>query len=151
MRKSWWDILYILGKTPWDTGVTPPELVDLVEGEQIPHGRALDIGCGTGTNAIYLAQHGFEAFGVDISWFAIWRARRKARRCGTPVSFYTGDVTKLGLPSVPANINPVDLVVDIGCLHALVAEDRLPLMLKLMLRVGYYSNITIHHVVILFS
>jgi hypothetical protein len=50
-RKSWsFDLRYLLGQPPWDTKVTPPEVVELVEGEGLPFGRALDLGCGTGTN-----------------------------------------------------------------------------------------------------
>ncbi|TMK17193.1 MAG: methyltransferase domain-containing protein [Actinobacteria bacterium] len=58
--------MYRTGRTPWDTGVTPPEVVDLIEGPAaVAAGRALDLGCGTGTNVRYLAQHGWEATGVD--------------------------------------------------------------------------------------
>jgi methylase of polypeptide subunit release factors len=47
----------------------------------IAPGRTLEIGCGTGINAIYLAQHGFEVVGVDISPLAIENARGMARGC----------------------------------------------------------------------
>src|SRR5436305_11263245 len=70
---------YFTGKTPWDTNVTPPEVVEWVEHEDAPRGRALDLGCGTGTNALYLAQHGFEVVGVDFVSRAIATARRKAQ------------------------------------------------------------------------
>ena len=87
------DLQYLLGLAPWDTQVTPPEVVELVEGAGVPPGRALDLGCGSGTNCIYLACHGWEAVGVDFSAVAIRRARRKARRDRVDCKFYRADVT----------------------------------------------------------
>jgi SAM-dependent methyltransferase len=118
-RKSWsFDLRYLLGRPPWDTEVTPPEVIELVEGGILPPGRALDLGCGTGTNCIYLARHGWEVVGVDFSVLAIRRARRKARRAGVNGQFYQGDVTNLAFLA-----DPFDLALDIGCLHSLSPED----------------------------
>ena len=119
MSKPLWNFLYLTGRTRWNTGITPPELVEVIEGGQIPPGRALDIGCGTGTNTIYLAQHGFQAVGVDVAFLAIIQARYKAWRAGIPVKFSTGDILKLGLPDGTALGAPVDFALDIGCLHSL--------------------------------
>jgi cyclopropane fatty-acyl-phospholipid synthase-like methyltransferase len=116
--RSWaFDLRYLLGWPPWDTQVTPPEVVELVEGESLPPGRALDLGCGTGTNCIYLARHGWEVVGVDFSILAIRRAWRKARRAGVDCQFYRGDVTDLAFLA-----DPFDLMLDIGCLHSLPQE-----------------------------
>ena len=118
-RKRWsFDLCYLLGRPPWDTEVTPPEVVELVEGQSLPPGRALDLGCGTGTNCIYLARHGWEVVGVDFSVLAICQARRKARRAGVDCQFYRGDVTDLAFLA-----DPFDLALDIGCLHSLPPED----------------------------
>ena len=60
-------LMYLVGFKPWDSGVSPPELVAAVEGPQaLPPGRALDLGCGTGTNAIYMARHGWDVTGADL-------------------------------------------------------------------------------------
>ncbi len=91
-RKLFYSIYY-LRKPPWDTGVTPPELEDFVQNH--PPGRALDLGCGTGTNVIYLAQHGWQAIGVDFVKKAIHHARQKADQAGVTVKFYADDVTHL--------------------------------------------------------
>jgi len=87
------NLLYLLSRTPWDTGTTPPEVAALVEEGGLSPGRALDLGCGTGTNCIYLACHGWETVGVDFSAIAIRRARRKARRAGVNCRFHRADVT----------------------------------------------------------
>ncbi|MEE8391145.1 MAG: class I SAM-dependent methyltransferase [Anaerolineae bacterium] len=120
MRLRGWafDLLYLLRWTPWDTQVTPPEVVTLIEGETLPPGRALDLGCGTGTNSIYLARHGWEAVGVDFSLVAIRRARRKARRAGVNCQFHPSDVADLSFL-----MPPFDLVLDVGCLHTIPQES----------------------------
>jgi SAM-dependent methyltransferase len=105
---------------PWDTGITPPEVVEAIEGPQaLEPGRALDLGCGTGTNSLYLAQHGWQVVGVDFAATAIRKARRKATRSGLAVDFHAADVTRLDFlqPSF-------DLALDIGCFHTLDAQAR---------------------------
>jgi SAM-dependent methyltransferase len=115
---SWlFELQYLLGQTPWDTNVTPPEVVELVERGDLPPGRALDLGCGTGTNTIYLARKGWEAVGVDFSALAIRWARRKARRARVHCRFYRADVTDLSFLQ-----GPFDLALDIGCLHSVPPE-----------------------------
>jgi len=138
MRKLFWNVRYLFGTPPWDTGITPPELVEVVESGEVPPGRALDIGCGTGTNAIYLAQHGFDVVGVDVAWLAIRRARQKARRAGVTVAFYTGDALKLNTPGGPSVRGSFDFALDIGALHSLERSDRAAYaaMLHRVLRVG---------------
>ncbi len=119
MGSLFFELRYLLGNAPWDTGVTPPEVVELVEQGGLPPGRALDLGCGTGTNSLYLARRGWEVVGVDFSAIAIGRARRRARRAGLPVRFFRADVTNLGFLT-----SPFDLALDIGCLHSIPPEGR---------------------------
>ena len=64
--KRFYEILNRYFKAPWDIGPRD-ELVRLVENRSIQPGRAIDLGCGTGANAIFLAQYGFEVTGVDIT------------------------------------------------------------------------------------
>jgi len=141
MRKIWWNLAYLFGRPRWDTGITPPEMIELVESGQVPPGRALDIGCGTGTNAIYLAQRGFQTVGTDIAWLAIRRARQKTRKAGVSVAFYVGEAIKLGTPAGPPVGGSFDMAIDIGCLHAIQSGHRLAYgsMLRRVLREdGYY-------------
>ena len=104
---------YRVGKPPWDTGVTPPELVALVEGHDAPPpGRVLELGCGTGTNAIYLARQGWEVVAVDLVDRAIEQAREKADAAGAAVRLLHGDATRLEDLDAPG---PYDLFFDLSC------------------------------------
>src|SRR5438034_5336187 len=70
---------YRLGLRVWERAVPPSGLVDLVEGPSaLPPGRALDLGCGTGTDSVYLALHGWDVTGVDMVPKALAAARRRA-------------------------------------------------------------------------
>ncbi|GAB4537669.1 MAG: hypothetical protein Kow0063_24760 [Anaerolineae bacterium] len=105
---------------PWDTGVTPPEVIEAIEGpDPLPPGRALDLGCGTGTNSLYLARHGWRVVGVDMAARAIRQARRKARKAGLTIDFHIADVTRLDFLHPP-----FDLALDIGCFHTLDKEGQ---------------------------
>jgi len=116
IQRIWYAIMY-LGHPPWDTGITPPEVIQFIAAQSA--GRALDLGCGTGTNAITLAQHGWRVTGIDFAGKAIRQARRMAQQHGLDIEFKQGDVSRL------TGVNdPFDLVLDIGCFHSLPARSR---------------------------
>jgi SAM-dependent methyltransferase len=120
-RRRAYERAYRAGRARWDTGVTPPEVVDLIEGSPpLPPGSALDLGCGTGTNALYLARHGWEVVGVDFSEPAIEAATTKAEGVAA-VRFVQGDVTRLEALGIDG---PFDLVLDIGCFHSVSLRRR---------------------------
>jgi SAM-dependent methyltransferase len=110
-------LAYLRGFTPWDSGVPPPELIEVIEGaRKLPIGRALDLGCGTGTTSVYIASKGWDVTGVDFVPRAIRRARTRAETARIPVAFLVGDVTQLHkLPIGPG----FDLLFDQGCFHSL--------------------------------
>ena len=114
MRRIFYELFYFR-QPPWDTGVSPPELIAFIDSHS--PGRALDLGCGTGTNAITLAQHGWQVTGVDFVGRAVRVARRKANQTGVQVDFHIDDVTRLGDVT-----GPFELVLDIGCLHSLSSQ-----------------------------
>jgi len=118
-----WDWMYLFKKTPWDTGITPPEIVSMIESGKVSIGRALDLGCGTGTNAITLAQRGFDVTAIDVSRRAISLAKRKARSAERldRIRFERGDVTLMRRWVIGHSI---DYAYDIGCFHNLNAEAR---------------------------
>lgn len=119
-----------LGSPPWDTGVSPPELMAFIAGH--PAGMALDLGCGTGTNLVSLAKAGWTVVGVDFALKAIETAKKKLRRAGLPGKVIQGDVTRVDLPGVS-----FDLVLDIGCFHGLPAASRTRYIQNLT---GYLAN-----------
>lgn len=114
---------YVFGDPRWDTGVTPPEIVSLIEKEKLPPGRAIDLGCGTGTNAVYLAKGGWEVVGIDFIARPIRLAKTKAAAAGVQdrTKFLAADITRLDCES----LGEFDLAIDIGCGHSLPQEARL--------------------------
>jgi cyclopropane fatty-acyl-phospholipid synthase-like methyltransferase len=133
LRKLRFNLWYYLNP-PWETGISPPELMSFIE--NYPPGRALDLGCGTGTNAITLAQHNWKVVGVDFASRAIKVARQKAKRAGVQVEFYVDDVTSL--KKVSRNF---DLILDIGCFHSISRElrkDYLSNLDRLLTKQGTY-------------
>ncbi len=116
MRKLFFNLAY-LQKPVWDTGISPPELLEFIANHN--PGRALDLGCGTGTNAITLAKHGWDVTGVDFVKRAINLARQNAQQYGVKVDFRVDDVTRLDSVS-----GRFDLVLDMGCFHSLPASTR---------------------------
>lgn len=116
-RRAYFELSYLLGRNPWDTGTSPPELLEFLETN--PPGRAIDLGCGSGTNVITLAQRGWQVTGIDFSRVAIYRARRKARRAGVQAALQVGDASDLS-----GVRGPFDLALDIGCYHGLSASQQ---------------------------
>lgn len=115
--------LQYLGTPPWDTGKSPPELLDFIHSRE--PGRALDLGCGTGTNVITLAQQGWQVVGVDFISRPIQIARKKAQQAGVQAEFYVDDVTRLeGIEG------PFDLILDMGCFHSLDDEGMVTYVQK---------------------
>jgi len=108
-----WDQRYATGNIPWETGQPSSELVRVVTEQRITPCRAIELGCGTGASAVWLAQRGFDVTGVDISPRALNRARRRAAQEAVAVTFLEADVLQ-----PPAGlVGPFDLFFDRGCYH----------------------------------
>ena len=99
------------GTPPWDVGHPQAEFVRLANEGKI-QGRVLDVGCGTGENAIFFAGLGLEVWGLDGAPAAIEKARRKASQRGASVTFTVGDALNLGELS-----QRFDTVTDCGLFH----------------------------------
>lgn len=111
--------LWYFRQPPWDTGVTPPEVIAFLQ--HTDPGRALDLGCGTGTNSLTLAKYGWKVTGIDFVWQAIRLARQKTHRAGyqSQVDLHTADVTQLDFLK-----QLYDFILDIGCLHSIPFTKR---------------------------
>lgn len=117
-RRLFFNFAYLFGFKPWDSGVPPPELIELVEGPNaLQPGNAIDLGCGTGTNCRYLLDHGWQVTGVDYVARAINVAKRKA----PDAKLMVGDVTRLAELGVRG---PFELLLDLGCFHSLPETRR---------------------------
>jgi ubiquinone/menaquinone biosynthesis C-methylase UbiE len=108
---------WYFGQPKWDTGVSPPELLEFIQ-EHRP-GRAIDIGCGTGTNVITLAKAGWQVTGIDFAPRAIVLAKRKATEASVRAELLIGDATNMRRIS-----RPFDLALDIGCFHGISKDGQ---------------------------
>jgi SAM-dependent methyltransferase len=116
------DLGYRLHITPAPSEVPDHRLTMLVEGpERLTPGRALDLGCATGRNAIYLAQRGWETVGVEMAGSALDVARKKAADHAVSVRFVNGDVTQLADLDIGADFT---LLMDGGCYHMIPPSRR---------------------------
>ncbi|ASW90792.1 class I SAM-dependent methyltransferase [Mycobacterium marseillense] len=124
-RHARFRFFYRVGFTPWEGHPIGQGLRDLVEGAgdtaPLPAGSALDVGCGTGDCAIYLAQHGWDVTGVDYVEKPLKKARAKARTADVAVGFVRADVTQLSDSGIGAGFQ---LIVDNGCIHNMSGGDR---------------------------
>jgi methyl halide transferase len=115
-----WDKRYTEGNLPWDSGKPDVHLPEVIEAYRVKSGKALEIGCGTGTNSIWLAQHGFEVTGMDISPTAIATAKAKVTSAGVNCQLLVGDFLVDQVPGAP-----FDFVYDRGCLHVFEGREEL--------------------------
>lgn len=106
------------GLPPWDIGRPQQAYVELVQTGKI-HGSVLDVGCGTGEHALYVAQHGHEAWGIDSSPTAIQKAQQKAAARGIAVTFRVADALQL-----QALGKTFETVIDSGLFHVFSDEER---------------------------
>jgi ubiquinone/menaquinone biosynthesis C-methylase UbiE len=114
---------------PWDVGRPQPAFVELVRAGELGKDKVLDVGCGTGENALYLASNGFSVSGVDLSDRAIAAARAKAVERRLNIDFRTGNALSLEFKD-----SVFDNVIDSGLFHTFPDDDR-PVYAREMARV----------------
>jgi SAM-dependent methyltransferase len=121
---SWWDGFYADRSRPVPFFVAKPDenLVSYLARGLVTPGRALDLGCGPGRNALHLAASGFEVDAVDLSPAAIAWARDRARATEARISFFCGDAFSLAGTRLDG---PYDLIYDSGCFHHLPPHRRI--------------------------
>lgn len=107
-----WNDNYASGNLPWDTGLPDPLLTAFVAAGRLAPTRTLEVGAGTGTNAIWLAERGFDVLGIDVSPLAVEAARAKMAGRTIRCRFETRDFL-----TEPIDEAPFDFVFDRGCFH----------------------------------
>jgi SAM-dependent methyltransferase len=113
-----WNERYVARETPWDSGVPSKELNRVLDAEKIRPCRAAELGCGTGTNSIYLASRGFDVTGFDCSSAALEQAQKKAAEAGAKPKFLEADLCRFNL-----KLEPFDFIFDRGCYHSVRRMD----------------------------
>lgn len=106
-------------RPPWDIGRPQPAFVELVQAGELNKGRVLDVGCGTGENALYLAERGFSVAGVDLSTRAIDAAKTKASERKLKVDFKLANALSLDFENAY-----FDNAIDSGLFHTFNDNDR---------------------------
>lgn len=140
-NRQQWDQWYREGNTPWDTGKPSGELIRVLDEMafspvSFEDGRVLEIGCGTGASAIYLARKGYNVTAIDISSVAIEKAKLRAEKEDVRIQFQLVDL--LDPPTLPA---PFPFVFDRGLFHTLRQQDlgsTLSVLKHLVGERGYY-------------
>ena len=108
-----WNVHYQSGQPPWETGQPSSELARVIAEEKIQPCRVIELGCGSGINAVWLAQQGFDVTAVDFNELAIERARRRAAEAGAVVRFVLADVLDF-----TQRYEAFPFFFDRGCYHA---------------------------------
>ena len=117
-----YDLIYRFG-APWEIGVRR-ELRALVESGRLtpaPGDRAIDLGCGTGANSVFLAQSGWQTTGVDFSLVATREAAARALQAGLDIDFVNGDLSAETIPGVNGSFQ---WLLDYGTLDDLQGDGR---------------------------
>ena len=117
---------YADGEAPWDIERPQPEIVALEEAGAFGP-RVLDVGCGTGQTALFLASHGHDVVGVDAVPAAVDEAKRRAAERHLDICFRAADVLEV----LPELIGRFHAVPDVGFFHALSDEQRVDFAAKL--------------------
>ena len=113
-----WDERYQTADLPWDSGIRSRELARVIEEFRIAPCRAVELGCGTGTNAVFLAEQNFQVTGLDLSPTALEMAKQRAASANVNVQFLAADLTQFD-----RDLEPFDFLFDRGCYHCARKEN----------------------------
>jgi SAM-dependent methyltransferase len=105
-----------------------------------PGQAAIDLGCGEGEIAAWLAEHGFPTLGVDIAPAAIQRARTRFGTLPPRLDFQVHDICADPLPA-----GPYGVLVDRGCFHQIAAQDRIDYARNLMKASAADASLLLFH------
>lgn len=116
---------YKEGDTPWDIGKPDFNLIQTVTTMSITPGKAIDIGCGTGYNSIWLSQQGFEVTGIDASEIAIQKATEEAAKANIKCIFIATDFLNNKIEGTP-----FAFAFDRGCFHSFNSDEERKIFAK---------------------
>jgi SAM-dependent methyltransferase len=105
---------------PWDIGTPAPELTGTIPGLDLPSKDVLEIGCGTGTNAIWLAQQGYIVTATELAPTALEAARKKASSAKVNINYKLSDICE----ELPVDKESVGFVFDRGVFHVMPVDKR---------------------------
>lgn len=120
-----WDASYQGGPAPWDIGKPQPTVVRVASAGGFA-GAVLDVGCGTGENALHVASMGLQVLGVDVAETALAIARQKAKDRNIEVEFVAADA--FGLEGLGRMFRTV---LDCGLFHTFDGDERTPYVASL--------------------
>ncbi len=102
----------------WKQGINP-DLIRLVENRRIKPCRAIELGCSSGRNVVFLAKYGFEMTGVELSQSALDLSRKRLKMAGVNATLVQDDITDLKKVH-----DSYDLLIDVGQMHDLPGKDH---------------------------
>jgi SAM-dependent methyltransferase len=115
-------LMYRFGIAPWEWREIPGTWQPIIEGQNaLEPGRALDVGCGTGRDAVYLTKHGWRVTGIDFAEDALAKAKVRAADEGVQVEWIQGDVGRLDQLGLEPGYT---LLYDLGCIQGLPDSAR---------------------------
>ena len=117
-EKLYFNLSYRFGFAEWDINAAQPDLIRLVDKGLLKGKTILDIGCGSGDNAIYLASKGFKVTGLDYSKTGIEEAKKRSKRKQFDIHFRVHDAFRL------TDLNQqFDIILDYGLYHNIKPQD----------------------------
>lgn len=116
-QKFYFNLSYKFGFAEWDVNRAQPDLIGLVKQGKLNGQTILDIGCGSGDNAIYLATQGFSVTGIDYAAKGIQLAKMRAEKVRQKINFYVADAFSLNQFD-----KQFDIVIDYGLYHNIPLE-----------------------------
>lgn len=137
--KAWWDKFYSNKEkaVPFFVDVPDENLISYLDNAFTTRGSVLDIGCGNGRNAVFLAKQGFKVQGIDFSKTSIEWARQNANEQSVEVEFINQSIFDLKFSP-----NCYDYIYDSGCLHHIKPHRRIQYLEKihnLLKKDGYFG------------
>jgi len=116
---------YKAGNTPWDIGKPDFNLIQTVPTMVIKPCKALDIGCGTGYNSIWLSRKGFDVIGIDASEIAIQKSLDEASKANVKCTFIEIDFLTNKIEGAPFGF-----AFDRGCFHSFNSNEERKIFAK---------------------